>query len=213
MYDQFWSKVQDAAKSNNPKEMLRILYHSGFIDGLERMMESKWSSICKEDLDSMVIAAAIDDYYEAVTHGKKVLNPGGYIFKAANNRASLFYKQQKKLFDRIEHTASGIQKSEDLFIEDPTIYDYEFCLQRCLQEARRLLPRLGQENVQKVMNYMFNCIEEKNYDVKPADIAVSLGIDSSTVRVQLLRGFKRLERIAKEEDLKGKILLESTLRK
>lgn len=207
--DELWTKVRDAALSYNPEEMIGLLYQSGFLDGLEKKMRNKWRRVPPEEIDKFVIGAAVDDLYGKLSNGGKVTNPGGYLFKVAHYKAVAYIEQEKKLSNRLHKEMQLTDNFIDPFEESHEEFDRDYCLKRSLNEARKLLGKLGQENVQKVMGYVFDSIEAQKYDVKPAEIANALGLSSGTVRISLKRGFDRLKRIAHEDDLAGKILSEA----
>ena len=208
--DDLWDKVREAAAISNQKEMVSLLYQSGFLDGLERTMHAKWRKIPREDLDCIVIAAAVDDLYEKLSQGEFILNPGGYIYKTIHFKAVAYTEQRNQLSD-LHREFQVYENFIDPFETPSYELDRDYCLNRALVEVRKLLNRLGQENVQSVMAYVFDCIEAKRYDVTPAEISGALGLSSGTVRTSLSRGFKRLKRIAMEDNLAEQILSEAEL--
>jgi DNA-directed RNA polymerase specialized sigma24 family protein len=208
---ELWDKVHQAAAAGNIKEMLAILYESGFLDGLERKMHFDWPRVPIEDIDNMVIAAAVDDLYSAIGKGKVIYKPGAYLYKAAKNRAIKFTQQQQSILEDLIRESRVVDSFEDPFEERIEPLDDEYLLGRAIQEARRLLPKLGQENVQRVMSYVLDCIAARVIDVSPTEIAESLGLLPGTVSVNLHRGFDRLKRVATEENLADLIINEATL--
>ncbi|WHX97954.1 hypothetical protein [Neobacillus sp. DY30] len=209
LVDDLWTNVRKAAVSKNPKEMVGILYQSGFLEGLENQMRNKWRQIPPEVLDSIVIGSAVDILYEKISNGGVISNPGGYLYKVADYKAVAFIQEQKQMTTTLIKEMKLSDNFVDPFDDSPIELDREYCLKRALIEARRLLKKLGQENVQNVMAYVFDCIEAQRYDVKPAEIAKALGLSSGTVRTSLTRGFDRLKRIALEDDLANQILNEA----
>jgi DNA-directed RNA polymerase specialized sigma24 family protein len=79
--------------------------------------------------------------------------------------------------------------------------DWEDRMKLGLAVARRLLPRLGQDSVRNVMAYIFDGLETGRQDITAEEIANALGITKDTARQARHRGFTRLERLAKEENL------------
>lgn len=208
--DKLWDEVREAALTFNPKKMLALLFESGFLEGIENKMRKKWPRIPPEELDNFIIAAAIDDLYEKISKGELVTNPGGYIYKVAQFKAVSYIQCHKEMNTNLLNKEVQLAKQYNHpFVDQPKEFDREFCLERALIEVRLLLPRLGKENVQKVMGYVFDCIEARRYDVKPAEMAEALGLSSGVVRVSLTRGFNRIKSIALEIDLANQILSEA----
>lgn len=207
--DDLWDKVREAAESLNPKRMISLLYESGYLDGLENKMRKKWPNIPPEAIDNFVIGAAVDALYGKISKRELVSNPGGYIYKVVHYKAAAYKEEQKKLNNTLYKEIKVTEPFIDPFDDSPQEMNREYCLNRALDEARKLLPRLGQENVQKVMGYVFDCIDAQKYDVKPVEIAEVLCLSSGTVRISLKRGFDRLKRIAIEDDLANQILEEA----
>ncbi len=67
--------------------------------------------------------------------------------------------------------------------------------------ARRLLPKLGQQNVQDVMRCLIDAVEAGEQDLPHRVVADALGLNQGTVRVLMKRGLDRLARAARAEGL------------
>ncbi|KGA96736.1 hypothetical protein BALCAV_0214335 [Alkalihalobacillus alcalophilus ATCC 27647 = CGMCC 1.3604] len=74
-------------------------------------------------------------------------------------KAVAYTEEQKKLNETLNKEMKVTAPFIDPFDDSSQGLDREFCIVRALDEGRKLLPRLGQENVQKVMEYVFDCIE------------------------------------------------------
>ena len=64
-----------------------------------------------------------------------------------------------------------------------------------------MLPLLGQENIQKVMTYIFDALATGVVDVSNEEIGEALGLSNDTVRTCRSRGFSRLQTRAVERGL------------
>ena len=77
--------------------------------------------------------------------------------------------------------------------------------------TRKLLPRLGQQNVQAVMAYVIDAVDAGRWDVPNQEIMEAVGLSNDTVRTSLSRGFRRLSRLAQEEGLAEELLVEANI--
>lgn len=81
--------------------------------------------------------------------------------------------------------------------------DREEMRARAIAITRGLLPRLGQRNVQSVMEYVLEVIEAEpeRIEIPNDELADALGLTVDVAKKSKSRGFQRLERIVKEEGL------------
>ena len=174
--------------------IIRHLFESGFVDGLVRRFQRGWSLLDHAAIEDAV-ADAVLALYDALAAGRKVASPEAYVFKVAGNCAQALHK---RITDRDDHyDFDGVEESHPGSGE-PGRVDLR---EEALRVARRLLPRLGQTNIERVMGMVFDAVEADIPDISPSEIAEALGLSPTVVRQSLRRGFQRLERIALEDGL------------
>lgn len=209
LLDDLWGEIRLAAVNSNLKEMVQILYLSDFLTGLEARIMKNYSYISEEDI-AMFITSAIESLYIKLSNEDYVANPGGYLYTVVKFKLHEFIKKQKRITDGLRNKQlvesayeKGLGQQEEL--------DDEYCLKLAIREARRLIPKLGQENIQKVMGYVLDCLEVQKFDIRPIEIAEILGMNPNTVRTNLKRGYERLERAALEASSAERLLSELQL--
>jgi DNA-directed RNA polymerase specialized sigma24 family protein len=182
--------------SGDPRALATIkqLFESGFVDGLVRRLQRGWSLLDRAAIEDAV-ADAVLALYDALAAGRRVGSSEAYVFKVAGNRAQVLHR---KITDRDDHHDFDVAEDSHLGSDGPGYVDLR---QEALRVARRLLPRLGQTNIERVMGMVFDAVEADVADISPSEIAEALGLSSTVVRQSLHRGFQRLERIALEEGL------------
>lgn len=209
-------RARKAAHDKKPVEMVEALYESHLLDGLVRTTEDQWSALSFQDAED-VVAEAVDALYTKVASGGAVGGIVSFLRKVVQNKACDLHRVKKQhilmpppdLELAINKTAA-IEAVTDCGDAQPNGHpepeplDWEQRKRIALATARSLLPRLGQENVRRVMAYIFDAVEAGQEDISSPDIADALGLTSDTVRQARHRGFERLQRIAKEEKLVDK---------
>lgn len=206
-------RAKYAASSGDPEGAVAALHGSSYLKGLTINIKNKWSSLPGADIEDAV-AEAIQTFYFSVKDGKKITNIGAYLWKAVDNGANKVHKgrdREKTKDEKLEYLHEGFSPSvhrESAFWEaeqddESEELDQERTLTEAIATARRLLPRLGQVNVQRVMAYIIEVVEEDPYliDIPNSDIAEALGMSVDAAKQSKSRGFRRLTSIAKEEGL------------
>ncbi len=199
-----------AAKNGDPKGMLAGLYQSSYLAGLVRQLGARWTRLSTVDVEQ-VIAEALDALFEAVKNRTDVKNIPAYLWKVCHYRA---IKRNDDLERQVQMSSSqidaqysdGVDESDD---SDPEM-DEKRMREEALRIARGLLPRLGQRNVQAVMEYIFDAIEADMEEIPNNEIEEALGLTPDTVRQSRSRGFRRLERICREDGLGEIIFTDNT---
>lgn len=174
--------------------VLRQLFENGFVDGLIRRLDHAWSSLDRGSIEDAVDEAILA-LYDALADRRTVGSPEAYVFKVAKVRAQVRHEEIVGRDD--QHDFEAAEEDNDL----PSGPGNADLRGEALRVARRLLPRLGQTNVQRVMGMVLDAVEADVVDITPAEIAEALGLSSGTVRQALHRGFRRLERVARDEGL------------
>jgi DNA-directed RNA polymerase specialized sigma24 family protein len=193
-------KAQEAAKQGLPDVMLEELSMSGFLDGAVRGLERKWSGqLPRMELDD-AMAVAVDSAYAGLRGGKTIRNLGAFLWKAADNEATDRWRHD---YGRRQEL-SGEESSAAPMAEDERAALDELADRRraeALRYARQLLPRIGQGQVQAVMEILIDAVEKGMPDLPSSAIADALGIGEDSARTLLSRGIARLKREARKEGI------------
>jgi DNA-directed RNA polymerase specialized sigma24 family protein len=197
--------AKQAATQGQPLQMLEFLYKSHALDGLVRRLQSKWSRLPSADID-MAVAKAVDAAYDFLRSGKTIPGLVGFLWKVADRRAFDYSRLLRseiatdpKIIADVAHPNAGIPGEEPDSGED----ERGAMIQRAVKIARKLLPRLGQETIRRVMSLVVDAAEEGLEDLPNRHIAELLDLSVDTVKQSKSRGFERLKRLAKEEGLIG----------
>lgn len=198
-----FSRAHDAARRGDPRGMLNAIAETSILDGLARWGKRRWGKI-PDDLMHDIIGKAVDNLYEQVRNGQKILDIPAYLTKTIHFKADDLYRKliREEEFDPTNraHT-ENMQYLPEQLSSDADIAELgdEERLKEAIVKARQLLPRLGQENVQKVMETILDAVEAGRVDITNEEIAEVTGLSQSSVRVWKLRGFKRLTDLASKE--------------
>lgn len=206
--DEALKQAEDAAAAGDPVGTVENLHRSFYLDGLTRRLRRRWERLSVEDVKDAV-AEAVNALYYSIRDDKKILDIKGYLWKAADNKANDRYRLQRRErtvaledLDRISSQAHPPAEDEYMYgrsrIEEP---DLSLGRARAISTARKLLPRLGGENIQQVMGYILDAIEADQLHIPNQEIAEALGLSNQTIRQSRSRGFRRLEREGRKEGL------------
>jgi len=197
-------RAKAAAAAGEPLEMVTWLFRSFFLDGLTRSLEAKWPGLDAGDVQ-IAVSQAVDDAYEALRSGKKIFNLKAWLYKVADRKAYARNESRRESVGKkgdVAELAAG-SAGQEIDEDDETRRDERRAQLRgrAIAVARSLLPRLGQDKVRAVMAYILDAVEAGKPDVTAPEIAQALGLGAATVRVHILRGFRRLARLARDEGL------------
>jgi len=210
--DESLSEAKQAARNGDALRMVEALHKSFALDGLVRRLCIKWPRIPETDID-YAVAESVDVLYQAIAEGKTVINVVSYMWKVADRKASDYnrLRQREVLKDSDDlaniRNAVAINKDEPLIDQDEI--DRSSLQKKAITLARSFVSKLGQQNIQAVMNYVIDAVEAGREDVPNGEISEALGLSSDTVRTSLSRGFRRLERVAQDS---GVVLRNTGLR-
>ena len=196
-------EVVSTASAGKPIEMLEALYASRFLDGLTRRMRSKWKGLIADDVDDAV-AMAVGVLYRDVKEGKVVSDPFGYLWRVTDRKA--FSIRQQRTDERATDPVNldRIESEPDLSDDDEARgEDGTILRKKTVEIARSLLPQIGQANVVKVMEFILEAIEQGAEEITTGQIVEATGLSSENARQCKSRGFRRLERAAKEAGYVG----------
>jgi DNA-directed RNA polymerase specialized sigma24 family protein len=194
-----------AAAGHDPGRYFLELVESGVLERLTRGMEAEWPH-AEPGLIEAVVSDATDAVYDAVANrGKQVNEPGGYLWGTTRN--IMRTRHDVGLVGVLEYDPGNHDHGRP--DDDDDGPDRELLRAEALRHARALLPRLGQENVIKVMTYVFDCVAKGDIFVSNPDIAAALDLKLTAVKRAKWRGFMRLRREALKEGIELPDLSES----
>ena len=192
--------AQDAARARDAVGMVAALQASGYLAGLVGRLQRQWPRLPREEVDDCV-ADSVSRAYEAVGQGQRILQLGGWLWKAAYNKAA----------DRWESVR--LQRSIDDDLADPSVVRMdpgqriraeEEAVQlrsEAIQLARRLLPKVGHGQVLAVTQLLIEAVEAGEPDLPAEVVADTLGITAAAARALMSRGLERLHRAARHEGI------------
>ncbi len=200
-------RAKEHARGGDPVAMVEALHESRALDGLALRLRRSWSGLSATDVDR-VIAASADAVYAAVSRGQVVRDLMPWLVKVCHRLAwrameaatdphsmkAVVEGWEPAAFDSV---ADGGGRAHDDGDED--VADRR--RKEAIAIARRLLPQLGQQNVQDVMRCLVDVVEAGEPDLPHRVVAEALGLNEGTVRVLMMRGLDRLGRVARAEGL------------
>lgn len=187
-----------AAERKDPVAMLEALWASNLHTVLLRRVSRQYQSLDPDDCHT-IVADAIDSFYETLSKSPGTIrNPHSWLFKVALNKAYRLHDQRSRIVSLSE------EGGEELAAPGETthIKRSDALRTEALRIARSFLPRLGQENLQRVMSFYLDAIEKGVEDLSIAEIAEALHLTVSSTKQCVYRGFQRLKRVAQEHGIK-----------
>lgn len=200
-------RAHAAAERGDPKEMLEEIAITPLLDGIVRQIRGRWQRL-PADLIEDIVGDAVDQLYEKIRTGGKISNIPGFLVKTAQFMAVDLYADliTKDEFepDNIRHLRNKIYEPD--FDAEPSDEpgdepDYDAQRRIAIEAARRLLPQLGQANIQNVMEVIIDAVESGREDISNTEIAEITGLETGTVATLKHRGFKRLTTLSEKEGL------------
>jgi|GEM_PF-6762338 len=202
-------RANKAAFNGDPVGMVQALYQSYALDGITRLIRSRWESIPIDEV-RFIVASAVDIAYAAVQAQERIRNIIAYLYGVANKRAHQYHdakKREQVLTDDLGYVLPKSQPPDDelnndaIQEADDEELDWEQRRNKAIAIARELIPRLGQENIRSVMMLIIDAVASGREDISNQEIADILGLSLATIRQLRHRGFKRLARVAREAHL------------
>jgi DNA-directed RNA polymerase specialized sigma24 family protein len=190
-----------AATNGDAKKMVEILMAGGYVPGLARRMQARWPRLPADDID-FAVARAMETIYFDIRDGKRIADIHSFMWKVADRRA---YER-----DRERQVEIATDPDELALVSDrmgrtsavDAVEDEDSSRRRtAVAIARSLLPSLGQESIQQVFSLVLDALERDEIHLSNSDIAEMTGLSPDTVRTSLSRGFRRLERLARQKGL------------
>jgi DNA-directed RNA polymerase specialized sigma24 family protein len=195
--EQVLEKVRNAGQKKDAGEFLMALTESKLPNAYFVAFKNRFSTMAEDDVRDE-IGAASDELYVSISSGRKVFSISSYFWKIIENRLKRRMDLEKRMIrgepvERVE-LKGGISSDED----EAKLGDLR---EKAISLLRDLIPRLGQQHVQEVMRYVLGSMENGAQDVSSTEIGEALGLEPATVRKCVQRGFQRIAKIVKEENL------------
>jgi len=195
------ARAEAAAAAGDGWGTVEALLQGPVLDGLVRRLQAKWPKLPHADMDEAV-SAAVDDLYTAVRH-RRIGSLVAWLFKVADRKAGRLHDRQAK--EQLRNPADMaedprlVTSVEDL--EAPSTADEQAVAAEVVAIARSLLRQFPTGNTVRVMEVYINAAELGVSHLDHAEVAAIVGLAPDTVRVLTGRGFRRMERLARESSL------------
>ena len=156
----------EAAKQGDAWTAIEALWRSPVLDGVVRRVRQRWPWLPEDDIDRAT-AEAFEALHTAILAGETVRDPVHWLSRVARIRAAQIMRERER---EIPHDPWQISQGEH--DEKPeVIMAADERRARAVTHARRLLPRLGQANVQAVMEIVIDAVEKQVPSLSIAEIA------------------------------------------
>ena len=183
-----------AAAESDPVRFFELLYQTHLPDGLVHRLGAKWPAIRVDVVD--IVSDAIRATYEAAASGRRIADPGAYIFKVADNKAADRDAQCRLERGMDPEQLDLLEARQDVGADGASRDELRA---EAIRRARGLLPLVGHEKTQQVMGYLIDAVEAGRPDVPNQELVEVFGFSPETVRQCKSRGWKRLSRVAREQ--------------
>lgn len=185
-------RAAEAAAHADPTAMLEALHHSGLLAAVARRLRRRYPRLAAEEAD-IAVGEAVESFYRKCRKGGSVEHPVAYLAAAARHVVLQRY---------LESWAATEQSLDSELAAPPERVpeEDESRLEAAVAVARRLVPLLGEENVQRVVGYFLDAIEAGVVFTAP-EAAEALGLNPASVRKWLERGLRRMQVRARKLDL------------
>lgn len=199
-YNEAFAAADLAAAKADAAGLVEALLQPHIAAGLayrvKKYLAAKKMYAVEQDDVELAVAEAIRAVYDLVIAGHPPKKVGGYLFMACRNKAFAIYtvRRGKSVADAavIEGVVGVEDAGQDLDLESDlsSLEDKQAAYLRHIRE--KIIPQLGKENIQKVMDYIFQAVEN-GLTAETSEIATALGVSESHVRSWKSRGFERLK--------------------
>jgi RNA polymerase sigma factor (sigma-70 family) len=197
-------RAKQAALAGDATVFVEALFNSRLPDALTWRLRSQ----LPEDDVAAVIAEGITSAYAALRDRGDRIDLGSWLSKVCYNKTRARYASRKKVtfLEPADLERESVRRTPftppDLQFEQA---EHEETAARrrieAIQIARNLLPRIGEDNIQRVMSVVLDAVEQGSVDLSYSEIADAVGLTEATVQRLVSRGFERLEREAKRDGL------------
>jgi hypothetical protein len=197
---EFLLKAQNAAIKGDRIEMLEGIAGSLLLEAYLGYFKDRYPSVHLGHIHDC-IGFATDELYDRIVKGEKIRKIESYLWKIIDRKLLEYIHERRRLSgEEVDHLGSSGLSIDGVNYQEQKEESRELIL----QIFESLIPRLGLVNVQEVMKYILGAIRNGVQDVTSDEIADALGLTPENVRQSMKRGFDRLTRIVKEENLVDK---------
>lgn len=189
--------AKQAALAGKPADMVRHLHESGALDGVVVLVQREYYGTLDENQIDDCVADAVVAAYEAVQAGRSISGLVAYLVKAAKNMAAdIVNSDEYRARAHVDIDSVGIPPAPD--DADPRRAEAQTS---AIAIARKYLPRLGQQNMQRVMTVLIDAVEKDIPDLPADDFAAATGLTAETARRLANRGLARLRALAMQDGM------------
>ena len=178
--------------------MLQCLHETNVLVALKRSIQKRWPGVPEEEIDHL-IGEAVDALGNAARDGRHIENPVGFMLKVMHRKAYDYAEIRRQVY-ALDPERDGYEP-EQMRLGELDAADPEAQRAQAVAIAWSLLSKLGQQSIQAVMSYVFAAVEAGQAVVTNEEIVDATGLSPATVRQSLSRGWRRLERIAGDENV------------
>lgn len=200
-------QAQVSAEMGDAMSMFKSIANSQLLEGFKIQFSRRYKRV-GDDVLHDIIGSAVDELYDRISNGERIRKVEGYLWKVTDRKLATYVTERRSFANQ------EIEEIEDIKLKVvPIIPDDELEEQERMEKQNRnmaislaegLIPKLGSPNVQDVMRYIFGAVRNGAQHITNGQIAEALGLDESNVRVWKKRGFDKLDRLAKAENLIAK---------
>jgi DNA-directed RNA polymerase specialized sigma24 family protein len=191
--EQLLQQAADAALAGNMRDTLDAIQRSEVFDGFLRQLADRWPSLHETDLSALLWSEVVDAFYDAVRARKEIECYGAWLWRVSCVKTFDLHKQRRRALGVGAVDVAAPVEPETVPWDDGEERRAER-VRKAVQLAIQLLPRLGEDNIQRVMRYIFEAYAAGRWEVPNEEIAGALGMTGDTVRQWRSRGFRRLIR-------------------
>ena len=200
-FEDILERARIAAQDGRSADLIKDLTLSGYIDGLVRRLSYTWDALPRFEIE-ICVANAVDSVCEAIAGGRPISNLGGWLWKAAYNKAhdcwSSHYKARLLDDTGFENVGGEYLSETELRNREER---QEAKRKEAIRIARSLLPRVGVGKIADVMELILEAVENDIPELTSTELGDALGISPGAARKLLSRGFTRLSRLARKEGI------------
>ena len=186
---------------------LWTIWADGSVDGLRKKLiayvrrKFPYASRGNEFAED-VVGEAFDSAVRVLSKGRTIHYFAAWFYKTVRLIAAKRIEHASILHEHGREVAAALHPGlrKDVILEEHEQRDAAF-LEKALEHATDLAPRIGTGQVREVMNLFLEAIRNDVVDFPPARIAEILGISEPQARTLLHRGLNRLRREAEREGI------------
>ncbi len=196
--DELLRQAAEAARAGNMRGVLHALQQTEIFDGYLRRLQGRWPSLHEDDLSAVLWSEVVDEFYEAVRKGTTIVNVPAWLWKTAWNKTVNLHAELRRA-GTIEGHEPPASDEDEVPVWDDGEEVRARRVSKAIELARELIPRLGEQTVQDVMRYIFDCYAAGQWEISNESIGAAVGLTAASARMWRSRGFQRLIREAAKE--------------